>query len=453
MSDPKSLNKHDKRDISAYAYKVFLICWIAFLVTVNFTGTLKTFTMNIHKFIDFDRIWFPNTNFHKNIQNLLNPDHFETISDIFTQKQVILDSTYRELYNAKGNQYFEKIQSFQGRYIELPLQPISNKKYCEKYVGSFNRKAEKEGKGRLTWCSSEESILWGTWKKGKLVYGDFHSGDFMYYIGRFKNEKMHGKGQLWKKEGPSLKKTRYEGKFIDGLFHGKGTYENFDSRWKGLWRFGKFKNGIILRNNGDIIEVKDRNDVQDGQLFGVINYADEEQNLKNPTSGYVYEGFFQIKDFQPQGLGSYRKVNWETSGYFNNGIIQGEAMQTFFEKSKYIYIGNLINGLKNGKGKIYFSDGSCLESYWKNDIIDESVSSIYHSKSKTPVSNFIPAVYKYVGYIKFNRNELKEPGAHNKAVLKHGWGILTFSKDVKGEKTHQNKTIDIRLGGYWENNI
>lgn len=74
-------------------------------------------------------------------------------------------------------------------------------KYPEgRYEGEVNEDGDPEGQGVLEYPGNDEH-------------------ERMYYEGGFKAKKAHGKGLMKWREG-----DKYEGDWVEGLRHGKGTY-------------------------------------------------------------------------------------------------------------------------------------------------------------------------------------------------------------------------------------
>lgn len=88
--------------------------------------------------------------------------------------------------------------------------------------------------GRKIWKNSDDYTGWFSNGKedrmGKMKWGN---GD--EYTGAFSQGQITGRGRLEKDRG----ETMYEGDFLDGLFHGKGTLVNQEGVYKGNWDSGK----------------------------------------------------------------------------------------------------------------------------------------------------------------------------------------------------------------------
>ena len=82
------------------------------------------------------------------------------------------------------------------------------------------------------------------------------------------------------------------------------------------------------------------------------------------------EGKFKV----PSGVGVIVGVGFEYSGSFNKGLMHDNGR---FIYNKEIYNGQFVNGKRNGKGEMIFSNGDEYKGNWTNDIIEGDGSILY----------------------------------------------------------------------------
>ena len=85
------------------------------------------------------------------------------------------------------------------------------------------------------------------------------------YLGKFKDDKLHGEGTLFYPDG-----KKYEGEFVNGKRHGKGTFTYSD----GSAYIGSFNSGIeqgvgdCVSPEGSIVKCKDKEETQAKDFSG-----------------------------------------------------------------------------------------------------------------------------------------------------------------------------------------
>jgi len=128
------------------------------------------------------------------------------------------------------------------------------------------------------------------------------------YVGYFKNKKIHGQGTMTHANGDV-----YVGSFSEGVKSGRG--------------------GEYRRSNGD----------------KVINCVFQNNVLKSGkyifANGDTYEGGFEKWLFSGQGTFTYNR-----------------------NSDKLHYIGEFVNGMKNGQGCLTYKNGTKEDGLWKDDV-------------------------------------------------------------------------------------
>ena len=219
-----------------------------------------------------------------------------------------------KLYNKNGELIYEgyfvkgiqegkgrkitKNEYYNGNFIEGKMYgkgEIYFKNGNMKYIGEFVND-KKEGIGKY-FFSDREFFFIENKKKFYLEKGD-------YYIGRWLNNTMNGKGQLYLNDG----RIKYEGDFVNNKFQGHGKY---------LFEDGQYYIGQFF------------NDMQHGK-------------------GKIYD--------------KNDKLIFE--GDFINDHIEGNGK--FYFKDGNYFIGHFIKGEIQGKGKIYLKNGIIFECQFVN---------------------------------------------------------------------------------------
>lgn len=94
----------------------------------------------------------------------------------------------------------------------------------------------KEGKGRYEYANGV--VYTGDFKEGDIEgvgRMEWPNGD--WYEGGFRGNVMNGYGKYYSKESDSS----YEGTYLDGKRHGKGTIVSKGNVLNGYWELGVFK--------------------------------------------------------------------------------------------------------------------------------------------------------------------------------------------------------------------
>ncbi|OQS04793.1 radial spoke protein 1 [Thraustotheca clavata] len=243
-----------------------------------------------------------------------------------------------------------------------------------------------------------EHPLTKEWIKGSSFEGHFLKG------------RKHGKGTLVNGDGSS-----YDGNFLDNVYSGHGVYcyANGD-RYEGEWRYGKYwGQGLLTYRDGG-------------------SYAGEFQN------GHFHG--FGTRTF-PRHLGSY-------TGTYRYGIHHGSGVRVFADSSQYegewknnkmhgtgvwttekfIYIGDFANGQPHGNGVFRYENG---------DIYEGQVHSGYmYGKGKYTYKDGSYYDGEYIAVRIHHKTIL--PAPNNK---RHGKGIRVWTSGSKYEGEWSNDVM------------
>ncbi len=151
----------------------------------------------------------------------------------------------------------------------------------------------------------------------------------------------------------SLDNGSYSGQFVNGKFHGWGTYTwNDGSIYEGNWDNGqRTGQGTLLWADGS--KYAGYFDSSQREGYGVMTWAD----------GTVYEGSWL--DNEKSGYGVMRWANGNSyQGTWSNDERNGHG--TLRWASGGSYDGDWVNGQQHGYGITYWSNGAKHSGHWEN---------------------------------------------------------------------------------------
>ena len=215
--------------------------------------------------------------------------------------------------------------------------------------------------------------------KGEILYA---SG--AVYIGELYHSHAHGEGILKYHDG-----TVYEGNFDMMKKSGEGTM-----KWTNGDVFsGYFKNDTYNGNGTMIFVTGDEYTgmFKNGNIQGI--------GILNQKNGIVYRGEF-IKN-EKNGSATEIDEFGQYDGFFKDGCRHGSGIFTYnIDKSSelneiFVYNGEYINGQKEGKCLIIYTNGNEFDGYfYNNEINGEGIMKYFDGSIYT--GNFLDG--KYHGY-------------------------------------------------------
>ena len=207
----------------------------------------------------------------------------------------------------------------------------------------------------------------------------------MIYEGSYLDEKENGNGKSYYLNNGKL---RYVGEFLLGQFHGEGKeYDaNGNLIFEGEYLHGKHWTGKIFNTfNKNIYELKERSgyDMKYNRFDGLLKYEGEYlKGIKNGKGKKYQNGnlIFEGEFLNGEKIGQEKNYNGEKTTIFVNEYLNkkrkgeeydkdgnllfiGEYIYNHrlkgkeFYKGKLVYEGEYLEGIKNGKGKVYNIDG------------------------------------------------------------------------------------------------
>ncbi len=313
------------------------------------------------------------------------------------------------------------LMATQGTFRDLrfAFSPVLNFADGATYVGDLNTQGQLEGQGRMRWSNGDEydgEFLAGL-MHGKGTFTSAHSG---IYTGDYVRGQMEGHGLLIYPDG-----SRYEGGFVANQFHGRGVlkyirgdryegeFEKNKMHGHGKWVFADKSIYIgqiaegIIQGKGELSRVT--GEKYTGDFFAGKMHG---QGLFNDGQGNQYSGDFVTDSFT--GSGSHTSSDGFTYvGEFKDWLLNGEGVQTDAEGNHWQ--GMYQDGQLEGKGNYIAKNG---EQY-----TGEFQGGKYSGHGKLIASN--GDVYE--GEFSYGR--------------KHGKGILIYQTPIDGVG---------RIDGRWE---
>ena len=243
--------------------------------------------------------------------------------------------------HGQGTYTFPDGKKYEGNFLDGKRhgQGIQYDKDNKKIYEGEWKEDDPDGEGTL-FDQNHQKIYIGAWKNGKrqkpllsvhdtvvdsCMLDDNTSIDA--FINKYKGEnksegnfldgKFHGTGTYTFPDG-----SKYEGNFLDGKFHGTGTYTFPDgSKYEGNFLDGKFHGkGIKSSKEGNIEYI---GEFKEGEIKSGLYFWIDNQEIKS-----IYEGNF--KDGKPHGHGiEYDKDNKKIyEGEWKEGKRDGQGIYT-----------------------------------------------------------------------------------------------------------------------------
>lgn len=226
-----------------------------------------------------------------------------------------------------------------------------------------------------------------------------------YVDGIWRNDVKTGTGRY--QDGARID---YQGSFINGLFHGKGSarYGN-GSKYNGEWFEGSKKGqGSFTSSSGDtyVGEFADDEYNGDGTLTKItgdiftgywINGELNGQGSLTTRDGLLYVGSFTDNLFHGQGSLTFPNGG-HYEGSFSNGMFHGKGTEVYANGKKYD--GQFIEGLYHGKGELLNPNGSKISGTFKDGVpfgkvtLTTAEGEIFTARSSEPGVCYRPKSYR-----------------------------------------------------------
>jgi len=295
--------------------------------------------------------------------------------------------------------YFKNGDLYEGEIVDGKLTGKGSRSYRSErfslgsslgngdYIGDF---IEGERTGNGTW-----SFWWfdktnGVWKEttsryeGQFLNGLFHGQGKYYYLGELFYEAEYVNG---KKEGQGKQysngKLLYEGEYFNDKRHGSGKYHWTCSYYEGQFVNGKSTYGAIdysgcpwseLRYEGEFGEYFKRTGAGTLYLRNGDRFEGNFDNRKKSgfgkffyANGDIYEG--QYVDGKRSGPGKFLSANKDRyEGEFANDKRSGTGILYYSNGDRYE--GSFAEDKKSGTGIFYYSNGDRYEGNFADDMFN-----------------------------------------------------------------------------------
>ena len=368
-----------------------------------------TFTKGIKngKFIEY------NKNNSKIFEGEFKDDKKNGLGIEFRNGNIIFEGEFKDdIKNGKGIEYINTKKIFEGEFKEGKRNGkgiLYNSQSIKIYEGNFENNYF-NGNGALYY--DDGKILY----QGKFKNGIFWENGFYYDILGEKVKITNGLPDKHFKIYNNSGKLHYYLSTNKAKIEGKEYYENGTIKYNGTFKIINIINMMEIDKN-KLEKLKDKNEynciIKDGHGTSYDNngkkvYQGEfkldsyngkgklfEYNICTDTLFKLYEGSFLDGKFTGDGIKYFHfKNSKEYEGQFKNGKYEGNGIKyktngeqefkgifkngNFYSGFQNIsesvdYVGDIINGLKEGKGKKYINKKLRFEGVFKNDIFVEGI--------------------------------------------------------------------------------
>jgi len=230
--------------------------------------------------------------------------------------------------------------------------------------------------GQGTLYRSDGVVCDGCWEQakmngyGKVTFAENDESGRAYYVGDIRNDEFTGFGTMVWKDG-----SVFYGQFVGGLPNGQGVMIDTDKNGEkisGVWKDGQCNRHVDERDF-DLI-------------FGSKNGFGIKLNEYGRYAG-------QLSDGAPNGQGTLRCHSGFTvvGNCFKDGKNIGEGMLECPDGRRYV--GYIEDASANGKGTIYYPDGSTFSGTFKNGDVVEEKEEVVAEVAKPEVSWTTPQLY------------------------------------------------------------
>ena len=263
------------------------------------------------------------------------------------------------------------------------------------YEGDILNGDTRTGTGTFTWATGE--VYKGTWEEDTMVgSGKMTWPDLGVYEGEFLNNKRQGNGTFtWFYDGEPENgaPVSYTGDWINDkigshgtlVLAGIGTYEGDFSK---QIRSG---DGTFTWLNGDIYTGAWANDVITGE--GTLRLADGTVLAGTFQRGVLYNGTVTYninKGIVKRNVKGGKVDAAVTIKYSDGTIVEGRLVNQAFSgnvtitygKSGDTYVGNIVDGVKCGKGTYTWKNGAHYVGTWSDDLMSGTGKYYYQASEK-----------------------------------------------------------------------
>lgn len=279
--------------------------------------------------------------------------------ETITEPQVLLDPTADpELGPAPDNEpsLSSDPEPEQATDAETDFEKDSGKLEPSQQKSGNEPVAEAEHKRHGTLSYRKENGAWGWYE-----YGD--EGRDGQYVGEIVNMKPNGSGTFVYGKG-KWEGDKYEGRWKDGEFHGRGTFTRTNGQWfTGEWQHSVPWNIIGYNKFGKIIK-KYRIGVQ--EFVRKKSVAEKKTAVKKRVKGVLYRevprSIWERGGKKWMSAGD-EKIHGKYEGDILDGRPDGQGTYSWYNVEKYV--GEFKRGFFHGKGKFTYLSGLTVEGEFR----------------------------------------------------------------------------------------
>jgi len=312
--------------------------------------------------------------------------------------------------------------------------------------------------GRGVYRYSKGDVYDGDWKRGRQEgKGLFRSKAGIVYEGHFLNNKKEGQGVMKDPNGNVTQSGRwedgmfvhavttsittsefnYQGDNVSGKRHGYGKCTWSSGEYEGRVYVGQWRNdlregrGVCSWADGAVYEGEWKRDKKDGK--GRMRFSD----------GVLFVGEWKNNAKHGHGVMTDSDGNVIQSGRWENDLIVcgGHEINTL----DYKYVGDVVNGKREGKGNCTWIRGSVTgqvyEGDWKSDKM-EGRGTYWYANGNIYEGGYKGDKKEGVGMFYWSDGLAYE--GEWKGDLRHGQGLM---KDASGNVTQSGSWVDGQFKG------
>jgi hypothetical protein len=285
------------------------------------------------------------------------------------------------------------------------------------YSGSFQND-QFDGSGTIKYANGD-FYEGGFSQNEKQGQGVFHYSDGKQYTGEFHMGKPQGRGVLTFPSGDTLKGEFNQGQCLNGTLHYKngneyiGAVENNVPHGKGiLYKNGDMTEGVFYKNR---LKTAVRILYKDGTLY------------EEMANGDIYKGGSKNGVKNGQGRLTLRNGKVITGDFHNDKLIDGLA--EILEPSGDSYKGNCKNGgVKHGRGQVSYRNGKTLTAEFENDVLLPGTSEISYPSGAKYQGDTINGIRNGKGTLFYPDGKKRYEGEY-RSDKRHGRGVNYYSND------------------------
>lgn len=202
------------------------------------------------------------------------------------------------------------------------------------------------------------SIYEGEAKDGNIEGEGIFTYPLYTLVGNFKYGNLHGWGYI------TSNQIIYAGYWYNGMKDGTGIeITDGETIYIGKWEEDfKQDDGIIIHPNGTIIKTT-------WNLDSIVNQQLDDEKTIRYISGYVFKSKKNDDWGTPNGNGYIINKNdnniYIYVGDLINGMKNGDGLEIVYNGT--IHIGEWLDDMKQGHGTVIHPNGSITESIWNQD--------------------------------------------------------------------------------------